>query len=169
LRSAVFRSFGKPSDVPKIEDSPVPSPGRGTVRVKTILSPTHNHDLPTVSGQYAYKPAFPAIAGSEAVGTIDALGDGVEGLTRGQRISVAGARGTWAEYFVADARTVVPVPKKISDENAAELIGMPLRGLFILKFIGAKAGQWIVQNAASGAVVKALAMEATAEVASKCG
>ena len=163
MRSAVFNSFGDPSSVLKIEDSPIPDPGPGKVRVKTILSPIHNHDLMTISGQYGYKPAFPAIAGSEAVGTIDALGDGVQGLGVGQRISVAGAHGVWAEFFIADAHAVVPVPDKIADESAAQLIGMPLSALFLLNFVDAKLGQWIVQNAATGAVAKALAMAAQAK------
>ncbi|WP_144138285.1 zinc-binding dehydrogenase [Paraburkholderia sp. BCC1884] len=160
MRSAVFDSFGDPLQVLKIGSSPVPKPGLGQVRVKTILSAVHNHDLMTIAGQYGFKPDFPAIAGSEAVGTIDALGPGVDGLFVGQRISVAGAHGTWAEFFIADAHTVVPVPDKISDESAAQLIGMPLSALFLLKFVEAQPAQWIVQNAATGAVATALAMAA---------
>jgi NADPH:quinone reductase-like Zn-dependent oxidoreductase len=109
--------------------------------VKTILSPIHNHDLLTISGQYGYKPAFPAIAGSEAVGTIDALGVGVVGLEIGQRIAVAGTHRTWAEFFVADASGVVPVPDKISNETAAQLSGMPLSAIFLLNFINAQPGE----------------------------
>jgi NADPH:quinone reductase len=163
MRSAVFDSFGDPSSVLQIKSSPVPNPGPGKVRVKTILSAVHNHDLMTIAGQYGYKPTFPAIAGSEAVGTIDALGADVKGLSVGQRISVAGAHGTWAEFFIADASTVVPVPDAISDESAAQLIGMPLSALFLLNFVGAQPGQWIAQNAATGAVATALAMAAQAK------
>jgi NADPH:quinone reductase len=162
MRSAVFNSYGDPATVLKVEDSPVPNPGPGQVRIKTIMSAIHNHDLLTVSGNYAYKPTFPAIGGSEAVGTIDALGDGVD-ATVGQRVAVAGAHGTWAEYFLADAHTIVPVPEQIADETAAQLIGMPLSALFLLKFVDVKPGQWIVQNAATGAVAKVLAMAAQAK------
>ena len=45
---------------------------RFAVRIKTLLSPIHHHDLWTVRGQYGYKPTLPAIGGSEAVGTVDA-------------------------------------------------------------------------------------------------
>jgi NADPH:quinone reductase len=162
MRSAVFKVFGDPSQVLKIEDSPMPHPGPNAVRVKTILSAIHNHDLLTIFGLYGYKPELPAIAGSEAVGIVDALGEGVNGLTVGQRVSVAGAPGTWAEYFVADAHSVAPVPETIPDESAAQLIGMPLSALFLLKFIEAQRGHWIAQNAATGAVATALAMTAQA-------
>ena len=81
MRSAIHTTFGEPADVLALEESPVPEPGPGQVRIKTILSPIHNHDLWTVRGSYGYKPELPAIGGSEAVGTVDALGEGVTGIT----------------------------------------------------------------------------------------
>lgn len=160
MRSAVHDTFGEPSRVLKIEDRPLPEPSPGQLRVKTILSAIHNHDLLTVAGTYGYKPELPAIAGSEAVGTIDALGAGVDHLRVGQRVSVGGVHGAWAEYFIANGTSVVPLPDGIADETAAQLIGMPLSALFVLKFIDARPGQWIVQNAANGAVAKVVAMVA---------
>ena len=80
MRSAIHTTFGEPADVLALEESPVPEPGPGQVRIKTILSPIHNHDLWTVRGSYGYKPELPAIGGSEAVGTVDALGEGVTGI-----------------------------------------------------------------------------------------
>jgi NADPH2:quinone reductase len=158
MRSAIHTTFGKPSDVLKISDSPIPQPGPGEVRIKTTLAAIHNHDLITVEGNYGYKPELPAIGGSEAAGTIDALGDGVSGLKIGQRIAVSGVHGTWAEYFIAKAASVVPLPDSISDETAAQLVSMPLSALVLLEFVGAKPGQWVIQNAANGAVAKVLAM-----------
>jgi NADPH:quinone reductase-like Zn-dependent oxidoreductase len=160
MRSAVHSTFGDPATVLAMEERPVPTPGPGQVRVKTILASIHNHDLLTVAGTYGYKPELPAIGGSEAVGTIDLLGDGVEGIQIGQRVSAGGLHGAWAEYFIAEAHSVVPLPGSISDETAAQLIGMPLSALFLLNFIEAKSGQWIVQNAATGAVAKVMAMVA---------
>jgi NADPH:quinone reductase-like Zn-dependent oxidoreductase len=160
MRSAVHATFGDPATVLAMEERPVPTPGPGQVRVKTVIASIHNHDLLTVAGTYGYKPELPAIGGSEAVGTIDLMGDGVEGLKVGQRVSAGGLHGAWAEYFIAEAHSVVPLPDSISDETAAQLIGMPLSALFLLKFIEAKPGQWIVQNAATGAVAKVLAMVA---------
>jgi NADPH2:quinone reductase len=158
MRSAVHASFGKPAEVLKLADSPIPNPGPGEVRIKTTLSSIHNHDLVTVAGNYGYKPDLPAIGGSEATGTIDALGEGVTGLQPGQRVAVSGVRGAWAEYFVAPAASAVPLPAAISDETAAQLIAMPLSALVLLEFIGVKEGQWLIQNAANGAVAKVLSM-----------
>lgn len=158
MRSAIHTTFGEPADVLSLGESPVPQPGPGEVRIKTLLSPIHNHDLWTVRGQYGYKPVLPAIGGSEAVGLVDALGAGVQGVALGQRVTVAGVHGSWAEYFTAPAALLVPLPAAIADEAAAQLIAMPLSALMLLEFLEVKSGDWIIQNTANGAVGKTLAM-----------
>ncbi len=162
MRSALHHHFGEPADVLVPGESPIPQPGPGEVRIRTRLAPIHNHDLWTIRGQYGYKPKLPAIGGSEGLGVIDAVGEGVEGLAMGQRVTAASGRGTWAEYFVASASMVIPMPEAIEDEVAAQLIAMPLSALMLLEFLKVEAGQWIVQNAANGAVGKTLAMLAAA-------
>ena len=162
MRSAIHTAFGEPAEVLELGDRPIPRPGPGEVRVKTTLAPIHNHDLWTIRGRYGYRPDLPAIGGSEAVGIVDALGDDVEGVSNGQRVAVASVHGTWAEYFLAPARLLVPMPEAIPDETAAQLIAMPLSALMLLEFLEVDQGQWIVQNAANGAVGKTLAMLAAA-------
>ncbi|MBP6216036.1 MAG: zinc-binding dehydrogenase [Luteimonas sp.] len=162
MRSALYSAFGNPAEVLVAGDSPLPEPGPGEVRIRTRLAPIHNHDLWTIRGQYGYKPTLPAIGGSEGVGVIDALGEGVEGLQLGQRVNAASGRGTWADYFLASARMAIPLPDAIPDEVAAQLVAMPLSALMLLEFLAVDPGQWIVQNAANGAVGKTLAMLARA-------
>jgi len=162
MRSALHREFGEPADVLVPADSPVPEPAAGEVRIRMQLAPIHNHDLWTIRGQYGYKPRLPAIGGSQGLGVVDAIGEGVEGLQLGQRVTAASGRGTWAEYFVASAKMVIPMPDAIPDELAAQLVAMPLSALMLLEFLRVEPGQWIVQNAANGAVGKTLAMLAAA-------
>ncbi|CAM4103111.1 zinc-binding dehydrogenase [Paracoccus yeei] len=162
MRSATHDSFGDPAAVLKLADGPTPEPGPGQVRIHVILSPIHNHDLWTVRGSYGYKPTLPAIGGSEAVGVVDALGDGVAGLRLGQRVAVAGLRGSWAEYALAPAAGLVPLPDAITDEQGAQLIAMPFSAITLLGLLGVGPGDWFVQNAANGAVGKAVAMLARA-------
>lgn len=161
MKSAIHATFGEPADVLVFGQSAMPQPGSDQVRIKTILSPIHNHDLWTVRGSYGYKPELPAIGGTEAVGTIDALGEGVTGLTIGKRVAVASVHGTWAEYFLAPAASLVPVPDAISDEAAAQLIAMPFSAIALLEYLEVKSGDWVIQNTANGAVGKTLAMLAT--------
>lgn len=162
MRSATYAAFGEPSEVLTLGDSPVPQPGAGQVRIRTILSPIHNHDLWTIRGQYGYKPQLPAIGGTEAVGIVDALGEGVQGIAPGQRVAVASVQGTWAEYFLAPAQGLVPVPEVIADEVAAQLVAMPFSAISLLEFLQVERGDWIIQNTANGAVGKTLATLAQA-------
>lgn len=162
MRSIIHCNFGEPAEVLQLAEMPQPEPQAGEVRIKTILSPMHNHDVWTVRGNYGYKPALPAIGGSEAVGVIDALGEGVSGVALGQRVAAAAVHGSWAEYFIAPAQGVVPLNDAIDDETAAQLIGMPISALMLLDFVNLQPGQWLIQNTANGAVGKTVAMIAQA-------
>jgi NADPH:quinone reductase-like Zn-dependent oxidoreductase len=161
MRSVVYNTFGVPAEVLHLADRPVPAPGPGEIRVRMVLSPIHNHDLWTIRGEYGVKPALPAIGGTEALGVVDQLGEGVTAPALGQRVT-GSAVNTWAEYFVARAATVISAPDAISDEVACQLAAMPLSAMMALEELGVQPGQWMIQNAATGAVGKTLAMIAKA-------
>ncbi|MCJ7874988.1 zinc-binding dehydrogenase [Marinovum sp. 2_MG-2023] len=155
MKAAVHDTFGEPIDVLKTAETEKPTPKAGEVLVKMTLSPIHNHDLWTIRGNYGYKPELPgATGGSEALGTVDAVGEGVDAALIGQRIAIAGIHGSWAEYFTAPAEGVLPLPAAISDTVGAQLIAMPFSALSLLESLKAKKGDWIVQTAANGAVGK---------------
>lgn len=162
MRSVVFESFGDPSAVLTLADRPMPEPAAGQVRVRMTMSPIHNHDLAIVRGVYGYKPPLPAVPGTEAVGVVDALGEGVTHLSKGQRVMMAGASATWAEYFLAPSAKLIPMPDAVPDTLACQLIAMPLSATMLLEDLNLKAGDWMVQNTANGAVGKTLAMLAQA-------
>jgi NADPH:quinone reductase-like Zn-dependent oxidoreductase len=140
-----------------VEERPLPEPGPGEVRVRMLLSPIHNHDLWTVRGTYGFKPELPAAAGTEALGVVDALGDGVDQLTVGQRVVTGGTFGVWAEYFVARAAALIPVPDALPDEAAAQLVSMPFSAISLIESLGLNEGDWMLQNAANGAVGRMVA------------
>lgn len=156
MRSVVFENFGVPEKVLTLVERDRPVPGKGQVLVRMVLSPIHNHDLMTIAGQYGFKPDLPAVPGTEAVGVVESLGEGVGNLAIGQRVAGGGA-AMWAQYYLADAARVVPVPEGVDDETACQLVAMPLSAKMILADLKVKAGDWIVQNAGNGAVGKLVA------------
>jgi len=162
MQSVLIDRFGEPADVVHPGERPLPVPGPGEVRVRMLLSPIHNHDLAIVRGVYGYRPVLPAVPGTEALGIVDALGDGVQGLRLGQRVGSASALAAWAEFFISPAAKLVPVPDALPDEAACQLLAMPLSALMLLEDMQLQPGQWIVQNAANGAVGKVLATLAAA-------
>ena len=135
MKAAIHHSFGDPAQVLNAETIDTPQPGAGQVRVRMMLSPIHNHDLWTVRGNYGYKPELPAIGGSEALGVVEAVGEGVDDALVGTRVVQAGVRGAWAESFLADAATLLPLPDAIGDEAGAQLIAMPFSALSLLEFL----------------------------------
>ncbi|MEV8250926.1 zinc-binding dehydrogenase [Microbacterium sp. NPDC076768] len=157
MRALIHQTFGSPEEVLQIEDRPLPEPGEGEVRLRIVLSPIHNHDLWTVRGQYGFKPELPAASGTEALGVVDALGAGVENLSVGQRVATGGTFGAWSEYLTVNAAGLIPVPDSLPDESAAQLVSMPFSTVTLLHFLDVKPGDWIVQNAANGAVGRMLA------------
>jgi NADPH:quinone reductase len=155
MKAAIHDTFGEPIDVLNAVEIDKPTAGAGEVLVKMTLSPIHNHDLWTIRGNYGYKPELPgAIGGSEALGTVEAVGEGVDDAMIGKRVSIAGVHGTWAEYFAAPATGVLPLPDMISDIAGAQLIAMPFSAISLLETLKAKKGDWIIQTAANGAVGK---------------
>jgi NADPH:quinone reductase-like Zn-dependent oxidoreductase len=162
MRALVQPRFGDPAEVLSVQEVPDPEPGPGQVLVRVLLSPIHNHDLWTARGSYGFKPEMPARAGTEAVGVVEALGEGVEGLEVGQRVATGGSFGAWAELIVAPAAGLVPVPDGMSDEAASQLVSMPFSAIALLDFLEVSEGDWIVQNAANGAVGRLLSQLAEA-------
>ena len=162
MRSVIFEEFGDPAQVLKLGERPLPEPGPGQVRVKLGMSPIHNHDLSIIRGTYGYKPTLPAVPGTEAMGVVDKLGEGVTNLALGQRVTAGGVSGAWADYFVLDAWRALPLPDAISDEAGCQLVAMPLSALMLLEDLDVKSGDWIIQNTANGAVGKILAQLAPA-------
>ncbi|WP_136649084.1 zinc-binding dehydrogenase [Paracoccus aeridis] len=162
MRAVTHDTFGDPAEVLRQSDRPIPQPGPRQVRLKVILSPVHNHDLSTVRGQYGYRPELPAIGGTEAVGIIDAVGEGLDAGMAGRRVAVGGIHGSWAEYVLASATGLVPVPDTIPDESAAQLVAMPFSAITLLDHLDVSSGDWIIQNAANGAVGRMLSRLAAA-------
>lgn len=157
MNAAAFHQFGDPARVIEINTIDVPQAGEGEALIKMTMSPIHNHDLITVRGEYGVKPPLPAVGGTEATGIVAALGTGVTGLSIGDRVSIAEASRTWAEYFTVPSTALVPIPAGIDDQIAAQIMGMPMGGVLALNQFDAKAGDWIVVNGGAGAVGKVIA------------
>jgi NADPH:quinone reductase-like Zn-dependent oxidoreductase len=157
VKALIHHTFGDPAEVLAVEERPLPQPGPGEVRVRLLLSPIHNHDLWTVRGTYGFTPELPAPAGTEALGVVDALGAGVERLELGQRVVTGGTFGVWSEYFLARADALIPVPDGLPDEAAAQLVAMPFSAISLLESLDLHQGDWLIQNAANGAVGRMVA------------
>ncbi len=167
MRSVVAGAVGEPSEVLYIQTRPVPEPGPGRVRIRVAAAPVEASDLHTVRGRYGFTPEFPTVPGIESVGVIDELGSDTDGLTVGQRVVTIGVTGTWQEYVIADAGQVLPVPIRMSDSTAAQLLSNPLTAVLLTgDVLDVRSGEWLLQTAA-GSTVGQLVIQLGAHVGFK--
>ena len=151
MKMISFRRHGEPKDVLAVEERAAPEPESGEVRVRVLASPVNPSDLLYVRGQYSGVHAqFPAPVGFEGVGVVDAVGPQVQNLVPGQRVSVInGKGGNWAEFALAPASDLIPVPDDIPDEQVASLVINPASAVLMVRHVLAvPPGEWLLQSAA---------------------
>ncbi len=99
----------------ELEHVVVPEPGPGEVRIRLEGSGVCGSNLALWEGRPWFQYPNPAGApGHEGWGTVDAVGAGVSELSPGQRVAALTYRA-YAEYDIADAAAVVPLPERLSD------------------------------------------------------
>ena len=117
MKAIVFESLGGP-EVMKLAEVPRPEVKPGTVLIKVHAAGINFADTLFRQGQYMMQPQFPETPGFEAAGEIEAVGAGVPNLKPGQRVAALGSK-MYAEYALAPAPQVIPIPDSISFEHGA--------------------------------------------------
>jgi len=114
MKAILVRKFGGP-EVLKLEEVSTPKPAAGQVLVRIHAAGVNPYDTYMRAGTYAQKPPLPYTPGSDAAGVIEAIGDGVRKVKRGDRVYTAKTvTGAYAEYALALEEQVHPLPEKIS-------------------------------------------------------
>src|ERR687887_1866107 len=109
MRALVITEHGTP-EVLKVEERPDPQPGAGEVRIRVRAAGINFADLLARVGLYPDAPKPPCIVGYEVAGEVESLGEGVEGVSVGDRV-LGGCRfGGYAELAVARPRDPLPLP-----------------------------------------------------------
>lgn len=102
----------------QLKEAGMPAPADGEVLVRVSACGVGYVDALVSLGRYQVKPPLPHVPGQEAGGWIEAVGAGVKGLTPGQRV-MATVRGGFADFAIAPAAMVTPVPDTMSLAQAA--------------------------------------------------
>ncbi len=93
-----------------------PEPGPGQVRLRLEGCGVCASNLtPWAGPEWMQYPTEPGALGHEAWGFVDALGEGVEGLSVGDRVAALSYK-SYAEYDIADAEAVVPLPEALAGQ-----------------------------------------------------
>lgn len=147
----ILHEQGAP-DVMRWEEIQRSEPGPGEARIRQTMVAVNYIDVIQRNGGYPLK--LPASFGMEAVGTVDAIGDGVTQVKVGDRVAyVMGPPGAYAQERVYPAWRLIPVPDDITDEQSA---GMMLKGLTVSYLVRrtypVKKGDTVLFHAAAGGV-----------------
>lgn len=118
MKAVLMDGFGG-VDVLKIGEAARPVPAEGQVLVKVIATTVNRPDLVQREGKYPPPPGDSEILGLEVAGTIEEVGAGVTGWQKGDRVMSLVGGGACAEYAVAYADHLMPIPETMSFEEAA--------------------------------------------------
>jgi NADPH2:quinone reductase len=134
------------------EDIDVGEPGKGQVRLRQTACGLNYIDVYGRNGLYPVGD-FPATLGMEAVGTIEATGEGVSTVSVGDRVAYAMQIGAYAEARLIDADRLIRIPEGINDETAAAMMLKGLTAHYLLfRTYPVKRGDSILVYAAAGGV-----------------
>jgi NADPH2:quinone reductase len=151
MKAIRFEKTGGP-DVLEYKDVDLAPPGRGQARVRHTAIGVNFIDTYHRSGLYPV--ALPSGLGMEAAGVVDALGEGVTGLSVGDRVGYCGGPiGAYAEAANVPADRLVRLPKSVSDEAAAASLLKGMTAQYLLKrTYPVKKGETILFHSAAGGV-----------------
>ena len=153
MKAIRVHEFGPP-EVMRLEEVPDPAPGPGQVLVRVRAAGVNPVETYIRSGAYARHPALPYTPGNDAAGIVEAVGDGVPGVTAGDRVySSETATGAYAELALCDAARVHPLPASVSYAQGAA-VGVPCATAWRALFQRARAvpGETVLVHGASGGV-----------------
>ena len=174
MRALVLEGHGGQDRLAFHSDWPEPEPGPGEVVIRVGACSLNYHDVFTRRGMPGIKVPIPVVPGLDIAGEIEALGDGVEGRSVGDRVLVDPIwperglmgemlNGGLAEKALCSAGQLVPMPDGVSFAQAASLpvaYGTAHRMMFENGHV--KAGETVLVLGASGGVGNACVLLAKA-------
>ena len=150
MKAIQLHATGGP-EVLQLADLPIPEPGLGQVLMRIEATGVNFIEIYFRKG--VYKAALPMIPGSEAAGTVEELGPGVNGFKAGDAVASTSVIGSYAEYALVPAAQLVRIPQGVTMEQAAAtmLQGMTAHYLAFSAY-PLKAGDTVLVHAGAGGV-----------------
>jgi NADPH2:quinone reductase len=153
MKAIRVHQFGGP-EVLKLDEIPTPKPEAGQVLVHIRAAGVNPYDTYMRNGTYPIKPPLPYTPGSDAAGTIEAVGSGVKKVKPGDRVYTAQTvTGAYSEFALALEDQVHRLPPNTSFEQGAG-IWVPYGTAYhaLHHFAKARAGETVLVHGASGGV-----------------
>lgn len=130
MKAIRINEIGGP-EVMQLEEIEAPTPQEGEVLIKVAAAGVTQVDLAQRQGTYLTRTRTPLTLGLEVAGTVVALGPGVSTPAAGTRV-VSLVEGGYAEYAIAKATTVIPIPSNLDFVQAATF---PVQGIMAYQLL----------------------------------
>ena len=153
MKAVLLYSYGDPEQL-RYEETAMPKYGDNEVLVKVRATSINPIDVKIRSGaaKSRFSIDFPAILGRDLSGEVVETGRNVQGFPKGMRV-MALANGTYAEYTVAKADVIAPIPDALNFEQAGALPLVTTTGAQLIeRAVKPKAGQTVLVTGALGGV-----------------
>jgi len=159
MKAVQVREHGGP-EVLTVTEVQQPEPGPGQVLIEVAAAGVNFIDVYHRTGLYPQK--LPLVPGGEGAGRVVAVGSGVDPELVGRRVVTSSLASGYAEYALAPADRVVPVPEALSDEVAAAVFLQGLTAHYLTHdCYPVRAGDTVLVHAAAGGVGLLLTQLAT--------
>ena len=152
MRALLSKAPGGPETL-SLEEvlDPTPHPGQVVIEVKAVG--INFPDTLIIEDKYQFRPERPFAPGAEVAGVIDAVGEGVKGLHKGDRVIAVPGWGGLVERIAVPAQSVIKMPDAMSFEEGAALIMTYGTSYYALKDrAGLKPGETLLVLGAAGGV-----------------
>lgn len=119
MKALLCKSYGPPGSLVVEDAAPVRSPRPGEVKIAVHAAGLNFADTLMIEGKYQEKPPLPFSPGMECAGVVAEVGEGVHGVSRGDRVMAVTGHGAMAEEAIAPAAGVFRIPASLTFEQAA--------------------------------------------------
>lgn len=156
MKAVQLEKYGTPDVLVYMSlPQPKPAPGQILIRVESVAV-NYSDVMRRSNTPYPFPSPLPFIPGGEVAGTVAALGEGVEGPAVGTPVfALVGHDGStgYAQFAIANAPQVIPIPPGLSMDEACGLIIAGVTPLLILKHVAQlKPGESVLVQGAGGGV-----------------
>src|SRR5688572_28595277 len=152
MRALLSHAPGPPETL-QLTDLPDPVAGPGELLVRVRAAAINFPDVLIIEDKYQMRPPRPFAPGGEIAGEVEAVGEGVEGWTVGDRLIAVPGFGGLAEKIVISAKAAVPLPSSRSFTDGAALLLTYATSIHALYDRGKlQAGQTLLILGAAGGV-----------------
>jgi NADPH:quinone reductase len=151
MKAIRISQYGDPS-VMQLVDIPQPTPGPGDALVRVQAAGVNYADIYFRTGAGRVPIPFPYTLGMEGAGVVEAVGERVGEVKVGDRVSYTTRElGSYAEYHVVKAASLMPLPGELSIEDAAAATLQGLTAHYLLhEFYPIGRGSTVLVHAAAG-------------------